>query len=68
MNSTVFLGYIATVFVVCSFLFDNLTALRIVNSCGCFLFVIYGMMKQDKPIIVTNGAILLFNLYYLLFF
>ena len=54
--------------VLISFLMKDLSKLRLVNSVGCLLFVVYGFMLTplSKPVIITNIAILGINLYYLL--
>jgi hypothetical protein len=61
-------GYAAMATVLISFLMKSVIKLRIVNSFGCLLFVIYGIMLEpiSKPIIITNIAIFLINCYYLL--
>ncbi|GAA4886010.1 YgjV family protein [Flaviramulus aquimarinus] len=61
-------GYAAMATVLISFLMKSVNKLRIVNSLGCLLFVLYGVMLQpeSKPIIITNVAIFSINLYYLL--
>ena len=52
-------GYAAMATVLISFLMKSVIKLRIVNSFGCLLFVIYGIMLEpiSKPIIITNIAI-----------
>ena len=61
------IGYAAMFTVLVSFLMKQFKRLRIVNSLGCFLFVVYGFMLSplSKPIIFTNTAILSINLYYI---
>ena len=58
-------GYLASLFVMMSFLMRNITTLRYVNTLGCMFFVIYGILLNSWPIIITNAAIILVNLYYL---
>jgi uncharacterized protein with PQ loop repeat len=60
-------GYAASVVVLVSFLMKNINTLRIVNSLGCVLFIIYGFLFNlpNLPIIITNIGILLVNGYYL---
>lgn len=58
-------GYLASLFVLMSFLMRNIIALRYVNTLGCMFFVIYGVLLNSWPIIITNAAIILVNLYYL---
>ena len=61
-------GYAAMATVLISFLMSSVNKLRIVNSAGCLLFVFYGIMLSplSKPIVITNGAIICVNLFYLL--
>lgn len=63
---TEWIGYVASLGVLVSFLMKDIKVLRIVNSIGCALFVAYGFMLSSIPIIVTNLAILIINAYYLL--
>ena len=58
-------GYLASLFVLLSFLMRNITTLRYVNTLGCMFFVIYGVLLDSWPIIITNAAIILVNIYYL---
>lgn len=59
------LGYLASAMVLLSFLMKKIKMLRIVNCFGCFLFVVYGFLIDSIPIIITNVAIIMVNLYYL---
>lgn len=62
-------GYAASIGVLVSFLMKEINTLRKVNSIGCALFVLYGLMLPIKiglPIIITNVVILIINLYSLL--
>jgi hypothetical protein len=65
INPTEIVGYLASLFVLLSFLNKDLRKLRLVNSVGCLLFVAYGVLLGSIPIIITNTAILLVNGYYL---
>ncbi|WP_191859316.1 uroporphyrinogen decarboxylase [Hanstruepera ponticola] len=64
---TDWVGYAAMATVLISFLMKKVNNLRMVNSVGCLLFVIYGFMLNplSYPIIITNTAIFLINIYYL---
>ena len=57
------LGYVATAIVIFSFTIRNLKWLRIVNTIGCFLFIVYGLFLLNMPIIITNAAIMIINSY-----
>lgn len=69
MNLVDYIGYLAMATLLVSFMMKSVTRLRIINSIGCAIFVLYGFMLEPiaMPIIVTNGAIILINLYYLFF-
>lgn len=61
-------GYIASAVVLASFIVKDLRKIRIVNSFGCALFVLYGvLLGWNWPIIITNVAIMVVNVYYLFF-
>ena len=61
------IGYLASFFVLLSFLMRNIKTLRYVNTVGCLFFVAYGFLLDPYswPVIITNLAIVLVNLYYL---
>lgn len=64
---TDWVGYMAMAALLISFSMKSVVKLRIINSIGCGLFVVYGIMLATSwPIIVTNSAIIGLNLYYLL--
>jgi predicted ABC-type sugar transport system permease subunit len=66
MSFTDWVGYLGSFVLMVSFLMKNITTLRIINSAGCFLFVIYGfMLGVSWPVIITNAFILGVNIYYL---
>ncbi|OOF49539.1 hypothetical protein BKK52_03225 [Rodentibacter trehalosifermentans] len=65
LNFIELLGYIATFFVAASFLFKSIVQLRIVNSIGAALFVIYGVIIGAYPVAVLNGFLVCVNLYQL---
>lgn len=60
-------GYLAMATVLLSFLMKSINKLRIVNSIGGLLFVFYGFLLDpiSKPIVITNIAILLINVFYI---
>lgn len=63
---TDWIGYAASAGVLLSFLMRDIRTLRMVNSVGCFLFIIYGLLLESFPVILTNVIIVLINLYYLI--
>jgi len=55
---TDWVGYLASILVLVSFLMKDIKKLRAINSIGCFAFVIYGiLLGWSYPIIITNAAI-----------
>lgn len=66
INATDFIGYLASFLVLFSFLMKKMRTLRIINTFGCTLFVAYGFLLDFSwPIIITNLAIIIINIYYL---
>ena len=58
------LGYVATAVVVSSFAIQNVKWLRIANTTGSLLWIGYGFLKQDNPIIFVNISIVLMHTYW----
>lgn len=68
ISITEWVGYLASLALIISFMMKNLNTLRVINSIGAVLFVVYGVMLAISwPIIITNAFILLANIYYLTF-
>lgn len=64
---TEIIGYLASGIVLLSFMMKDMKMLRWVNIVGCALFIIWGILIQKFPVVLTNGGIVLVNLYYLFF-
>ncbi|MFT4600038.1 MAG: hypothetical protein ACI857_000206 [Arenicella sp.] len=66
ISATELIGYLASLALLASFLMKKIRLLRIINSLGCGLFVIYGvLLDYSWPIIITNISIIGINFYYL---
>ncbi len=66
ISLTEWVGYLASLVLMISFLMKNINTLRIVNSIGALLFVVYGfMLATSWPIIISNAFILGVNIFYL---
>lgn len=63
---TPIIGYLASAIVLISFVMKDIRMLRWVNIVGCGLFIIWGILIGEFPVVLTNGGIVLVNLYYLL--
>ena len=57
------LGWVATAVVVGSFGVQDVKKLRIVNMSGSLLWIVYGFLKQDNPVIFVNISIILMHTY-----
>lgn len=55
------LGYVSTVVTLLSFLVEKQLKLRIINTCGAILWVVYGVLITSNPVILTNALIIVFN-------
>ncbi|MFP4147898.1 MAG: hypothetical protein ACLFV0_00225 [Nitriliruptoraceae bacterium] len=58
-------GYLASLLIVLSLLMASLWRLRIINLLGASVFTVYGVLIGSVPVVLTNGAIVLIDLYYL---
>lgn len=62
---TEIIGYAGSALLLISMMMKDMTTLRWINVLGCATFIVYGSLLGAIPIIITNTAILLVNLYYL---
>ncbi len=56
-------GYAASLFILISLTMTSIIKLRIINSIGCILFVIYGLNVHAYPVAISNALIILINIY-----
>lgn len=59
------LGYFAFIFLAVSLWVNNDIKFRWVNSLGCLSFVLYGVIINAFPIVLTNAVLLAINIYFL---
>jgi hypothetical protein len=55
------IGYGATIFILASLALSNLKLLRIVNSIGGVLWIIYGAYSGSPSIMIGNAIMILIN-------
>ena len=60
------IGYAASVLLAISLVVTNDLKFRWLNTCGCICFIVYGILINAFPIILTNSILFLINLYYLI--
>ncbi len=67
MNSTIIeiIGYIGSFLVLISFLMTSVYRLRIVNSIGSLIFMIYALIIKSYPTAVMNFCLVLINVRFL---
>jgi ribosomal protein S18 acetylase RimI-like enzyme len=58
-------GYVASALVVLSLAMTSVVRLRIISLAGSVAFVVYGVLIDSAPIIVTNVSIAVINLWFL---
>ncbi len=66
ISSTEWIGHMASVVVLSSFLMKDMLKLRIVNMSGAIIFLAYGILIHSWPVITTNSVIFFIHVYYLL--
>ncbi|MDB5251603.1 MAG: hypothetical protein JWP27_772 [Flaviaesturariibacter sp.] len=62
---TVIIGYIASVLLALSLIVTNDLKFRWFNLFGCLAFIVYGILINAFPVLLTNSLLFLINLYYL---
>ena len=58
-------GYVASLLVVISLTMASVVRLRILSLLGAITFVIYGLLIGSPPIVLTNAAIVVINVWFL---
>lgn len=58
------LGWIATAGTLLSFAVKDMWKLRLINGSASIIWIVYGLLKLDNPIIVINASVILMHLYW----
>jgi hypothetical protein len=58
-------GYLASALVVISLTMTSVVRLRIISLLGAITFLVYGALIESAPIILTNSAIIVINVWFL---
>ena len=64
MNIIEIIGWIATIGTLLSFAVKDMYKLRLINSAASMVWIVYGILKVDNPIIVINSAVIVMHLYW----
>ena len=54
-------GWLGTFFTLYSFTLNDVMKLRLVNSIGSVLWIVYGIQTHTTPTIVVNGCVLIIH-------
>ncbi len=65
VEPTELVGYLASILIVVSLLMSSVHRLRVINLVGAAVFTIYGLLIGSIPVVLTNGAIVVIDLYHL---
>jgi hypothetical protein len=65
LTGTEFVGYLASALVVLSLTMASVVRLRIISLCGSITFVVYGILLESVPIVITNVSISVINVWFL---
>ena len=57
------LGLLATLFIVLVFCFNDKKLIRLFDSIGALLFVIYGLITGDLSVWILNAILIVINAY-----
>lgn len=58
-------GYLASALVVASLAMSSVVRLRIISLAGSVAFIVYGVLIESIPIVITNGSIAMLNVFFL---
>lgn len=56
-------GYSASILIAVSLTMTDMFKLRIINSIGCLIFVIYGINVGAYPVALANAIVIYINIY-----
>jgi len=62
---TPYIGYLGSLLLALGLLVNNDLKFRWLNSAGCVVFIVYGILLNAVPIILTNAILLSINIVYL---
>lgn len=65
ISLTDYIGYVASIIIMVSFTMKNVRLLRIVNTIGCLCFIVYAILIDSTPALITNVFVASVNIYYL---
>lgn len=61
------IGFIATIVTIISFTFKDILTIRLVNTLGSFVWLVYGFYTKDHPIILVNLSVIIIQIWGIFF-
>lgn len=58
-------GYAASAMIALSLLMTDIRIIRVINTIGCLLFIIYGIGVGAYPVAIANAIIIVINIYHI---
>lgn len=65
LSTAAFIGYLASALVVISLTMTSVVRLRFISLLGSITFLVYGLLIESAPIVITNAAIIVINAWFL---
>ena len=59
------MAYCASIIVLISFIVKDVVLLRLLNTVGCILFLIYAAYHERMPLIILNFMVIIVNILYI---
>lgn len=59
------MAYVASIIVLISFIVKDVILLRLLNTIGCMLFIIYSSYHERFPLVFLNFMVIVVNLVYI---
>ncbi len=63
---TEILGILASVLIICAFMFKDIKIIRILDAFGAALYILYGVLIGSFPNILLNVVLVLIQIYHLI--
>ena len=60
------IGYLASAIILISFAVKDIIKLRIINSIGSVVWIVYGVLINNNPTIFVNIAVLMIHIWWLI--
>jgi hypothetical protein len=61
-----FIGWVATILIIISFIFKDIYKLRLFSMIGAFVWIIYGIISVSYPIIFLNVVVAFIQVFWLI--